>query len=140
MVYGTIYDITTGRIMMTTQFPDQSGIQLQCTLNPNYRAYIGAELNAREWYFDQNQEPTLRPSLGLSIGDGDEDGMIEVTLSPGELLTVTGIPTGTHVLHPAGEDVVDDGFIEWATDDPGEYRLFFHNHPMKEVSVHAIVG
>lgn len=51
----------------------------------------------------------------------------------GELWRIDGIPAGTEVEYPGGSLVVDDGFIELAFAEPGDYRFRFSNFPYLEV-------
>jgi len=58
----------------------------------------------------------------------------------GEYLEFSGIPPGTLVKYPGGELIVDDGFLEWAALEPGEYEFRFENFPYQEESFRATVA
>ena len=55
---------------------------------------------------------------------------------------VSNIPAGTRVIAPGSVDmIVDDGYIEWATDHAGMYGFWFIGGPeIEEVHFNAIVG
>jgi hypothetical protein len=67
-----------------------------------------------------------RPVMGLSVSQNP--------------FTVTGIPVGTEVTYPGGTIVVDDGFIEWDSEEPGNYRFWFQNFPYQEEEIYAEIG
>lgn len=127
---GTIYNKTTGAISSIVQGPDEASIQLQCMFDENLAAYIGEELDAGKWYF-VNGQPVERQSLGMTFDPPREDSPngyedAQITLAPGQVLTITGIPVGMELMYPGGRVVVNDGFIEWSCDTPGTYyfRMF----------------
>ncbi len=50
-------------------------------------------------------------------------------------LDMTGVPAGTVFNHPDGSDVVDDGVIEWSTDEPGDYKFVLELFPYLEKEI-----
>lgn len=55
----------------------------------------------------------------------------------GAVFRVDDIPAGTTVTGPNFSEVVDDGFIEWTSMEPGTYRIAFENFPYMEHSINA---
>lgn len=127
---ATIYDKTNGQIQMVVHSPDINGIEAQRVLNPNYEIYYDSELSLADYYFE-NDQPKERPVMPLSFSS--------TRLKAGQTLEVSNIPAGTTVIHPAGIDIVDDGFIEWSTDFPGSYQFTFICFPYKEIVINAEV-
>lgn len=143
MYTGTIYNTVTGRIVSTCRGTQESDIPLQCTGNPDLRAFMGEELSALKYYFVDDQ-PTLRPLMkDLTINgvpvDLESDEDTEIVLPAGSTITVTGILDGTELFYPGGRIVVDDGFFEWSTDDVGEYRFSLNLGMYKGVNIHASI-
>lgn len=142
---GTIYNKVSGAITSIVQGPDAEAIELQCMFDENLAAHVGEELDANKWYF-VNGQPVPRQELGLTFDppreespDGYEDA--QITLAPGQVLTITGIPVGLELMYPGGRVVVNDGFIEWSCDDPGSYYFqLFTDIKYEGVAFNAIVG
>lgn len=132
MKTGLIYQVATGQIMMTVVAPDEESILLQKHGREDLDAIMDIEVDGREFYIHEGA-PKPRPEMGLSVQG-------EAYLSVGEVLRVEGIPAGTEVVYPGGRATVDDGFIEWSTNEPGNYYFKFFNFPAKEVEINAIVG
>lgn len=81
-------------------------------------------------YYDKNEAAVqIRPSMELAINSTD--------LIVNNYLTITNIPIGTVVKYPGGEITVDDGEIEWTTEDEGAYTFRLINFPYIEETVHA---
>lgn len=141
MIKGTIYVKETGRIINTIQAGDEAHIHLQVEGKPELACHIGAEFDSRLWYFKDGQ-PIERASMGLIYEPRNPDEDEELVLETGELLKVTNIPAGTRVIAPGSVDmIVDDGYIEWATDHAGMYGFWFIGGPeIEEVHFNAIVG
>ena len=144
MYTGTIYNAVTGRIVSTCRSTQESDIPLQCTVNPDYRAFMGEELSSLKYYFE-NDLPVARPLMtsvtinGVPI-DAESDEDTEIVLSAGETLSVTGIVDGTELVYPGGRMIVDDGFFEWSTDDVGEYQFTLNVGLYKGVNIHASIA
>jgi hypothetical protein len=141
MYTGTIYNSVTGRIVSSCRSTQESDIALQCTTNPDYRAFMGEELSGLKYYFVDDQ-PVLRPLMkDLAINgvliDAESDEDIEIAMNVGDTLSVTGIVDGTELFYPGSRIVVDDGFFEWSTDDAGEYRFMLNVGLYKGVNIYA---
>lgn len=132
MKVGLIYEKQSGQIVMNVVAPDEESIHLQKIGRDDLEAIVDLELDGREFYIE-NGLPRPRPEMGISVQG-------EVYLSVGEVLRVDGIPAGTDVVYPGGRAKVDDGYIEWSTNEPGQYYFKFSNFPVKEVEINAIVG
>ncbi|SUE95808.1 Uncharacterised protein [Ectopseudomonas mendocina] len=117
---------------MNVVAPDEESILLQKIGRDDLEAILDLDLNGQEFYIE-NGSPKPRPDMGVSVQG-------EAYLSVGEVLRVEGIPSGTDVVYPGGRATVDDGFIEWSTNEPGSYYFKFFNFPAKEVEINAIVG
>lgn len=127
---ATIYDKLTGKIQMTVHSPDINGIEAQRSLNSNFEIYYDHDYSLADYYFE-NGKPKERPVMPIKFG--------KTELKPGEVFSISGIPQGATVIHPAGIEVVDDGFIEWVTDFPGDYKFTIALFPFKEVIIDAKV-
>lgn len=141
MIKGTIYNSITGRIINTIQAGDEEHIHLQVQGKEDMACHIGAELDSRQWYFKDGQ-PVERASMGLIFDPRNPDDEEELVLEVGEVLKISNIPAGTRVIAPGGVDmIVDDGFIEWATDHAGMYGFWLiAGADTEEVHFNAIVG
>lgn len=142
MIVGTIYKISTGAVVMTVQGPDEDNVHLQCTLDPDYAAFVGEQVDGEKFYFKDGQ-PTLRTVMDVKFepaSPDSEDSMIK--LGREQVLRVTGIPEGTRLIAPGNVDmIVDDGYFEWETDVRGNYHFsLFKDQSYTGVAFHAIVG
>ena len=126
MITGTIYEEATGRIEGTISSSDVAGLYAQQT-RPGIAVCFG-EFNAQSQYISQG-EVLDRPKMGLVKGEN--------TLFCGEDFVVSGIPAGTRVIYPGGEAIVDDGQIEWTSEEPGQHTLYFVNFPYQEETLNA---
>lgn len=131
MKEGTIYNTTTGRIEMNVVAPDEDGVRLQIAGRQGLEVILDEILDASAVYI-KDGVVTDRPSMPW-VGE-------EVFLTPGEVFRVDGVIEGSRVGFPGGTMIVDDGFIEWATETPGSYPIFISKFPFKEVTFNAIVG
>lgn len=132
MKVGLLYEKQSGRIVMNVVAPDEESVLLQKMGREDLEAILDLEVDGREFYI-KDGSPEPRPEMALSI-QGD------AYLAVGEVLRIEGIPVGTDLIYPGGRTKVDDGFIEWSTNEPGSYYFKFSNFPAKEVEVNAIVG
>ena len=57
------------------------------------------------------------------------------SITTAETLTITGIPTGTTVIFPGGEEIVNDGEIEWDSTVAGDFVLEFKLFPYFDLEV-----
>lgn len=132
MKVATIYQKSTGEIVMTAYGPDEESLDLQLDNNPGCAILHGADLNGGEVYI-KNGRAENRPRMSLSVS-GD------VQLSVNQVLLIEGIPDGAEVMHPDGVTAVSDGYVEWSTVEPGRYDFQIRCFPYKEESVYAFVG
>ncbi len=130
MKRGTIYNLATGQIEMNVEAPDEAGIVLQTTGREGLAIVFDEMFDSMQVYI-QNELPVPRPEMPWVGGD--------VGLTVGEVFRLDGIPVGSSVRHPGGSAVVNDGFIEWSTNEPGSYLIQVINFPYKEVNFNAIV-
>lgn len=136
---GTIYNRHTGQIISTVEAPDEAGVLLQCTINPDYEAHVGAAYDNDKWYF-LNGEPTPLNQMELKITPVLDVEELEVDLKPDEVLRVENIPAGADVVYPGGvlRDV-NDGFIEWSCDEVGSYYIGIFANGYAGVKFNAVV-
>jgi len=138
MKIGSIYDKETGRVLMSVVAPDEECVRLQITDEEKQGIYFDQEVNGREFYI-VNGEVQARPKMGLFYSH-EPDEHDTVRLDVNEMLRIDNIPVGTVVVHPQGETVVDDGFIEWSSVGLGSHSFRLEKFPYQEVNVYAIVG
>lgn len=62
-----------------------------------------------------------------------------LTVAVGEALRITGIPPGTLLKHRDGELTVDDGYLEWSSEVPGQFLFILENFPFQREVLHAQV-
>lgn len=132
MKEGTIYLKDSGRILMTVVAPDEAGVLLQISDDSIQGAVMDVLASSADAYV-VGGKIVERPVMNLSLS-GD------VYLSPNEQVRIENIPVGATVVYPGGQTRVDDGYVEWASTEPGSYKLSVELFPMKEVTVNAIVG
>tara|TARA_R110000868_G_scaffold337410_1_gene598313 strand:+ start:583 stop:978 length:396 start_codon:yes stop_codon:yes gene_type:complete len=110
----------TGKIMRTGSCPEKD---FNIQAGAGETAYIVASApNMLEQYrFPVTGRIRSRPEFDLSISG--------LTISVGETLLISGIPTGTVVDYVGGSEIVDDGDIEWSSEIAGEYEFVFQNFP-----------
>ncbi|MCW7551069.1 hypothetical protein NX722_28355 [Endozoicomonas gorgoniicola] len=125
---GAIYEVDSGRLEMIITAPRKEDIDLQLTGRTGFRAYYG---DVKDGQYIVEGSPVLRPVMGLTVSS------TELTIA--KVLRVDNIPKGTKVFHPEGEVVVDDGFIEWYSVEPGTYLFRFENFPYMEEEINAVV-
>lgn len=132
MKTGTVYNKATGEVIMTVVAPDENGVLLQIR-DESSEAVLFDQLVEGSTHYIVNGEVVDRPSMPLSVAS---DQQLEVD----QVLTIEGIPPGSEVIHPDGATIVNDGFVEWASVEPGRYSFRIINFPYVEVSFDAIVG
>jgi len=130
MIKATFYNSKTGQIEMSIEAPDEETVILQ-SRSKDAAIYWGDAYNWADTYFDRG-DPVPRPQMKLYVDPG-------LSLSAGQELLVRNIPKGCKVTHAGGAVSVDDGFISWSTDEPGEYTFLFQLFPYAEVEVNASV-
>uniref|UniRef100_A0AAU6W0G5 Uncharacterized protein n=1 Tax=Pseudomonas phage Nican01 TaxID=3138540 RepID=A0AAU6W0G5_9CAUD len=141
MYKGTIYSASTGMIISTCRASAESDIELQTTLNPDHRAYIGEELDAFLYYFVDGA-PASRIRMKLKV-NGEDHIYTDFGEEPihhlkiGEVLRIEGIPKGTELQYIDGIVTIDDGFIEWTTDTPGEFQFNLSLFPYAATRIYA---
>lgn len=137
---GTIYNRHTGQIISTVEAPDEAGVLLQCTINPDYEAHVGAAYDNDKWYF-LNGEPTPLNQMELKITPALDVEELEVELKPNQTLRVENIPIGSTVVYPGGVlHDVNDGYIEWEVEDVGSYYFGFFKPTYAGVKFNAVIG
>lgn len=63
-----------------------------------------------------------------------------VSVGTGEIWRIDGIPSGAMVRYPGGSITVDDGFIEWSSMVPGEFRFTIEKFPYLDAVVNAVIS
>lgn len=63
----------------------------------------------------------------------------DITVPVDTPASFSGIPVGTKVYHPDGELVVDDGELDWESDEEGVFELTFERFPYKTETVYVTV-
>ena len=130
MIKATIYNSKTGQIEMSIEAPDEETVLLQ-NRSKDSSIHWGEAYAWNDTYFDKGQ-PVPRPQMKLYIDPGYE-------LNAGQELLIRNIPKGCKVTHAGGATSVDDGFISWSTDEPGDYSFLFQLYPYAEVEINASV-
>lgn len=74
---------------------------------------------------------TPRPAMPVTVS-----GPVSVN----EDWEINGIPAGTLVTYPGGSVVVDDGFIQWSSAVPGEFKFTLDLWPYLPKVVYACVS
>lgn len=141
MVFGAIYFKSTGMIKMFCNGPDEDFLHLQVGDDPDLDVYVG-QIDMKTHYLPGGV-PTERPVMPMtgSIAGEPVDLKTQIQMTTSDDLHIIGIPEGTKLYYPGGVvDSIDDFFIEWGSESPGEYTLQFHNQPFQEVILHAKVG
>jgi hypothetical protein len=134
MFKGTIYNVNTGLIVSSMVSSTEEAITLQLTLNPDHRVYMGQEFNNDLHYFvDGVPVSKLRMPLTINGEIYDHSGE-ELQFHPGDTVKIEGIPNGAQVIYPGGSLIVDDGFIEWSTDESNFFSFVIEAQPyMREI-------
>ncbi len=141
MVVGAIYQLSDGMITVFCNGPDEEFLHLQTMGDPNLAVYVG-EIDMKTHYLPGGV-PTERPEMPLEFALSGTPLMVltgEFNMRLDEVLEVSGIPEGCAVFHPAGRDIVDDGFIEWEAAQPTEFTFMFVCAPYREVKINAKVA
>lgn len=130
IVKATIYDKTTGEIIMSVEGPDEETVHLQ-GIPENAAISWGSIEDHATTYFVKGK-PVPRPLMHLNIVSGTQ-------LIPGELLIINNLPPECTVGHPAGESVITDGSVSWSTLEEGTYRFTFKSYPYVEEKINVII-
>ena len=126
MIIGTIYIKESGEISRTVYVPTVDDLVIQCN---DGESYLPGELSPDHYIKDG--EVVQRPTMDLTVSSTE--------LEVDEVLRIENIPEGSKVFHPEGELIVDDGYIEWSSVEPGTYLFRFENFPYMEEEVNAVV-
>ena len=79
---------------------------------------------------------TDRPEMGISI---------DIDTAPiGEYIRITNVPVGAVLHHPSegeiyADTVINDGFVEWTSLEPGTFNLSLSKPPMMEEHIDATI-
>ena len=131
MIQATIYNEITGQIIMNMEAPDEDSVHLQIQDPQKEKILWNEKIDGNDFYFVAGAV-VPRPVFTLELPEGD-------SLEVGEVWRVSGIPPGCVVYHPGGRTVVEDGYIEWASETPGSFKFQFELFPYKEMSLNAVV-
>ena len=128
MIEGTIYNRTTGEIYLTAAGSDESILEAQLPLYPDSTYLVGEQVDGGGYYLP-NGVKTPRPFMGLMVTPPEDHsaGYLHIDL----------IPEGTQAIGPNFDTVVNDGYLEWSSVEPGEYQVTLINFPYKHEVVNA---
>lgn len=73
-----------------------------------------------------------KPSMPVSVST------LPITLA--EEVTISGIPEGAILLHPGGEEPIDDGEVQWSCVLPGNYTLRLSKFPYLDEIINVQVN
>lgn len=74
---------------------------------------------------------TPRPIAGVT--------QTTTTINTGQTVTFNNIPNPCTVLHPGGEDIITDGFLDWSSTEPGNFKFEFWAYPHKPETLYVTV-
>ncbi len=128
-LFYAVYEPNTGRVARSGGC-QEADLHLQASKGQTVVAVDSLVDDEREYF--PNGVRRNRPEMPLQINTPELD--IE------EILRIDGIPAGTLVIHPSGERVIDDGYLEWSSLTAGTFTFTFVNFPYQEVIVNAQVS
>lgn len=131
MIVATIYDDTNGAVLMTVEAPDKETVLLQVQDPKKEKILWNEKIDGKDFYFVAGAV-VARPVFTFEVP-------VEESLEVGQVWRVNGIPPGCVVYHPGGRAVVEDGYIEWSSETPGNFKFEFELFPYKEMSLNAVV-
>lgn len=133
MKKGTIYDLKTGRVVMTVVAPDEESVHLQIVEREDeLGVLLDCQLDPVTQYVDTKTTVVLaRPEFPVALTD--------VTIKVDEVWRVEGIPVGTELDSKYGKFIIDDGEIEWSSIEPGVFRFEFNCFPIQLATVTVTV-
>lgn len=93
--------------------------------------YIESEaIDGQAFYIDvATKEPIERPGMGLTISSLAVHVLTAVVIS--------NVPVGTKFQHEDGEDIIDDGLLEWSSNVAGLQIFHLTNFPYQEEYIHV---
>jgi hypothetical protein len=80
--------------------------------------------NVTDYYVDINSQEVVE-RLEMTLGYGPLE--IEVD----EEFMISGIPAGARLVHPGGEEIIEEGGVIWASETPGRFPLRIVRFPYK---------
>ncbi len=131
MIEFTVYREDSGAIVRTGMCQKRM-LDLQVDLPGEAVIQGGANVRSTTHYVELSTlEIQERPVMPITGG---------APVAAGEPWRIDGIPEGTACVYPGGDLVVDDGFIEVAFAEPGEYQFTLKKFPYQDVKLHAEVS
>lgn len=121
-VFTIFYDVATGRII---KYGDIQANLLEENTPPGTSPFFGETGCDPTSQYISEGALVSRPEMSL--------GGIPTVLDVGATMTVTGVPVGTTCFYIGGVETINDGDIEWASNEPGNYRFTLMKFPYKEV-------
>lgn len=133
MKKGTIYDLKTGRVVMTVVAPDEEAVRLQIIeREEELGVLLDCQLDPVVQYVDTATTVVLdRPEFPVALAD--------VTIKVDEVWRVEGVPVGTELDSKYGRFTIDDGVVEWSSIEPGVFRFEFNCFPIQLAAVTVTV-
>lgn len=125
---GFQFDISTGEITMSIEAPDVAGLEAQIWEGRGVVAGLEADGAIHFWDGDALRARPTMPVRG-----------VKEVLKPGEVMRITGVPQGARLIHPGGNSMIYDGFVEWSCPVEGTYYLELSHFPMREVVINVQV-
>ena len=127
--HTVIYELATGAIRQA-QSPPWATRPKWLDAFLEMTTYTGDPKDVLSTHYVIDGIITSRPEFKLTY---------QSDLAANEVFRIDGIPPGTQVKHPEGTIQVDDGFLEWSTNTPGEYKFRLSNFPHLEKVIYAHV-
>lgn len=121
-VFTIFYELSTGRII---KYGDIQANLLDENTPPGASPLFGESWCDPTTQYISDGALVLRPEMPLTG--------IPTVLDIGESMTISGVPTGTTCFYIDGVQTIDDGDIEWASTEPGNYRFTLMKFPYQEV-------
>lgn len=131
MLTATIYEETSGAVLMVVEAPDEDTVLLQVQDPKKEKILWNEKIDGTSFYFVAGAV-VPRPVFTFEV---PTKGVIEV----GQTWRVNNIPPGCSVIHPGGRATVNDGYIEWASATEGTFEFRFELFPYKEMTLNAVV-
>ena len=111
-VYAVLY--TGSEITKSLAMPKESDIALNMEVGESY-LLTSEQVSPGDYYISGGALTAKTELTGLTISS--------LTVEVDESVIITGLPNPTVVAHPGGVDTITDGSLDWASAEPGAYRI-----------------
>ena len=129
-VKGIVFEVDSGKIVMSVQAPNYETVYLQVKNRDHLDVIYDVEAKSAEKYIVDGAVVD-RPSMQLTT--------THLEASIGQEISIYGIPTGSTVFHPGGITKVDDGYVKWSSDVVGEFEFTIECFPFKDEVINAVI-